>query len=397
VTGFELAEVREAILGAYQKRSFDRLLLDRFGIRRGVIAGDGPLRDIVDDVLAYFADEGREAHLLAEIAADRPGKPEIVALYHKYAATLLSDRWRSVVDERVAEQLERFGLLPVAELWLGGAAQESRSRAPAGRPTFGGFQKQVRATLPEIDVLSWTSLLMRQTCRVCRVEVSGSPQGSGFLVGPDMVMTSYHVVSAAIRARLDGQSLAFVFDYWRKPNGQETAGMRVAARGAWQNWHVDSTPPLSEREEHAGMPEPTDDQLDHALIALDRALGHVPVVPGGPQRGWIEIPATEPVLVPSMPIAILHYPRTGPVKFTFDTSALHCINHRRTRMRYATNTDGGSSGAPCLGIDLQLLGIHHFSDIDAARPTYNQGIPITAVYKRLQRIDKVAALGTGSP
>jgi V8-like Glu-specific endopeptidase len=233
---------------------------------------------------------------------------------------------------------------------------------------------------------------MRQTCRVCRVEIDGTPRGTGFLVGPDVVLTSYHVVRDAIRARLAGPRLAFLFDYWRKPDGSEAAGTRVEARSKWPDWHVDSSPPLDWPEEHAGAPSPTGDQLDHALIRLDRPLGAIPVVVGGQPRGWIDVPATAPTLTIGMPIAILHHPRTGPVKLTLDTHALLRVNQEHTRLRYATNSDNGSSGAPCLSVGLQLVGMHHFADPEQKVPTYNQGIPIAAVYQRLQRLDKLAAL-----
>ena len=391
--GFELAEVREAILGAYDKRTFDRLLSDQFDLRREDIAGDGPLRNIVDDVLRHFVREGREAHLIAELAADRPAKPEIQAVYTKYAAALVSDAWRSRIEAESATQLDRYGLLPEGRLQHRGATLRPRGPSEPDASAFGGFQKQIHARLPELDVFEWSSRLMRQTYRVCRVEVRGTPLGTGFLVGPATVLTCYHVVGDAIRARTPGSELTFLFDYWKKLNGAESYGIRVAARGAWEDWHVDSSPPLPEAEEHGGVPEATDDQLDHALIALAQPLGAGPIVDGGPVRGWIEVPATAPTLTLEMAIAILHHPRNGPIKLTFDTSALQHINPGRTRIRYSTNTDSGSSGSPCFDVSLGLIGMHHFSDPHNKVPAYNQGIPIDAIRRRLARVNRLDALG----
>src|SRR5262245_4771948 len=83
-----------------------------------------------------------------------------------------------------------------------------------------------------------------------------------------------------------------------------------------------STPPMATTSEHTGVPEATHEQLDHALIALAHPLGHAPVVPEGPPRGWIELPATAATLALGMPIAILHHPRSAPIKLTLDTHAL---------------------------------------------------------------------------
>lgn len=387
--GLERAEVREAILDAYDQRQLDRLLADRFDLRRDTIVADGPLRDVVEDVLDHFAREGRDAYLIAELAADRPRKPEIQTIYRRYAQALLDDAWRSRIDAESAARLERYGLLPKPHLEQRGAPMASHE---PGESAFSGFQKLVHARLPELDVFLWSSQLVQQTYRVCRVEVRGVPRGTGFLVGPQTVLTCCHVVDQALRARAPGSEITCLFDFWSKPGGAASNGVRVAARGECDSWHIDSSPALSPTEEHAGVPEATDERLDHALIALERPIGDVPIFPGGPVRGWIEVPATAPTVTGAMPIAILHYPRSGPIKLNFDTHALQHINPGRTRLRYSTNTDEGSSGAPCFDVSLRLVGMHHFSDPHNRTPAYNQGIPIEAIQRRLLRRGLLGAL-----
>ena len=59
-----------------------------------------------------------------------------------------------------------------------------------------------------------------------------------------------------------------------------------------------------------------------------------------------------------------------------------------SRIRYDTNTAGGSSGSPCLNDSLELVALHHMGDPDFARahtPTFNQGIPIQLIADRLSR------------
>lgn len=397
MTGIELAEIRTAIVQAYNAATFDRLLSDRFDFKRANHVGDAGFHRIVEQVLELFVHEGLDAYLIAELAADRPGKREIQALYHRYAHGLVSEAWRARVDAAACERLARYGLIAVPALQRAGAACAASDPGDPGATAFGGFQKQIRAELPDLDVLPWSALLLRQTCRVCRIELGGTPRGTGFLVGPDAVLTSYHVVRDAIAARASGAAIRFLFDYWRTAGGAPAAGTRVAARGAWPDWHVDSSPPLSSPEEHAGSPEPRGDQLDHAVIALERPLGELPVGPGGPNRGWIEVPATPPTLAVGMPVAILHHPRTAPIKLTLDTRALQRVNAGRTRLRYATNTEHGSSGSPCFDVELGVIAVHHFSDPDHAAPAYNQGTPIEAIHRRLAAVGKLGALGGASP
>ena len=45
-------------------------------------------------------------------------------------------------------------------------------------------------------------------------------------------------------------------------------------------------------------------------------------------------------------------------------------------MRYRTNTDHGSSGAPCLAMDWSLVALHHLGDPAQGPPVFNQGVPI---------------------
>jgi len=395
MTGVELAAIRAAILGAYSRATFDRVLSDRLDFRRADHVADGPFNDIVDGVLRAFTEQGRESYLIAELAADRPANREIQRVYRKFAHGLLGEAWRARIEGEIGDQLARYGLLPAAELQRAGSVQGSDRGDPTSRG-FGGFQKQVRAELPELDVLPWSARLLRLAHRVCRVELGGTPLGTGFLVGPDVVLTSYHVVRDAIVGRAGGAALGFLFDHWVGGDGSAAAGMRVPARAAWPHWHVDSSPPLSARDEDAGTAG-NDDCLDHALIALERPLGSAPVVPEGPRRGWIEVPKEARPLTVGMPIAILQHPRTGPLKLTFDTHALQLVKPGRRRIRYSTNTDAGSSGSPCLDVRLALIAVHHFSGPAHATPAYNQGTTIEAIRRRLAARGVLGVLGGELP
>lgn len=391
MTGAERAELRAAIVGAYHRATFDRLLSDRLDFRRALHVADGPFADVVDGVLDRFIEEAREAYLIAEIAADRPARPDIQRIYRAYAQAILSDAWRGRIEEEMCQRLARYGLLPVPALQQGGVARET---APVD--DFAGFQRQVRAALPELDVAAWSARLVQLSQRVCRVEVDGVPYGTGFLVGPAAVLTCHHVVREAIEMRCSGSALGFRFDYGGSGAAAPAAagGTWVAARGGdWAAWHVDSSPAQTSAQERAG--DARADHLDHVVIALDQPLGDAPVAPGGPRRGWIEIPQA-PALTVGMPVAILHHPRHAPLRLTLDTRGLLRVNAARTRIRYATNTDGGSSGSPCFNLELGLIGVHHLTDPEHEPPRYNQGVAIEAIRRRLAERGRLSVLG-GTP
>ena len=60
------------------------------------------------------------------------------------------------------------------------------------------------------------------------------------------------------------------------------------------------------------------------------------------------------------------------------------MNNNKTRVRYTTNTEGGSSGSPCFTINRELAALHHLGDPDFT-PRYNQGITMSAILALLEQ------------
>ncbi|HLL81721.1 MAG TPA: serine protease, partial [Longimicrobium sp.] len=156
--------------------------------------------------------------------------------------------------------------------------------------------------------------------------------------------------------------------------------------------------------EKQGRPDdvpPSPDELDHALLRLDRAFGAEPADPGNAQgepRGWVAVPSAAPAIAPGMPIFILQHPLAQPLKLAIDTQGVQVVNPGGTRVRYATNTESGSSGSPCFDANWGLVALHHYGDPAFQHPaTYNQGIPIGAIRERLRRVGKEGVLGGVSP
>lgn len=84
MTGPEIAELREAILEAFDKSEFDRFLFDHFDYDRARAVGDGGLRDIVDLVLRDFVRQGRSAALIDKVAEVRPHDLTIQEIHAKH-------------------------------------------------------------------------------------------------------------------------------------------------------------------------------------------------------------------------------------------------------------------------------------------------------------------------
>jgi hypothetical protein len=254
-----------------------------------------------------------------------------------------------------------------------------------------GLQRQIKLHIPSFDPVVWTTGLLAQLRRVCRIEIDDRPRGTGFLVGPDLVMTNHHVVGSVIAAQATSRRIGCRFEHWARIDHSVEPGIRVRLAESWPHWHVDSTPPTG--NEASGQPLPSDDELDFALLRLERRFGDEPMSPDGPRRGWVYLCGTEPAFPAGGPLAIVQHPMGLPVKLAFDTSAILSVNANRTRVRYATNTDPGASGSPCFDAHWNLVAVHHFGDPHHLPPTYNQGIPSHKIHERLVRAQVAGLLG----
>jgi hypothetical protein len=390
--GIEFAEVRDAIARAFGADDFDMFLFEKLDFDRPAEVADGPFKKVVTDVLRKFEQEGRDPYLIAEVAAVRAIKADVQAVYRKYARGLVAAAYGERVEAEKLKALERYGLAPTAELQTAGLVD---LRAPV---TQEGFQKRIRQALHDVDPWVFANQQLQQMRRVCRVEVAGQPLGTGFLVGRDAVLTNHHVLREAIDGKWAGGQVVCRFDYHVGEGGGLGEGLPVPLKGAHADWHLDSTPALSDGEENAGVPPPTADQLDHALVRLAEEVGAEPIFPTypeGPKRGWVKVPAKPLALGVGMPLAILHHPQGAPVKLALDTQAILSVGP--TRVRYTTNTDQGSSGSPCFDQDWALVALHHFGDPLHHQAKFNQGIPIGAVRARLTRAGVAEHLGGDLP
>ncbi|WZO98230.1 trypsin-like peptidase domain-containing protein [Isosphaeraceae bacterium EP7] len=391
--GIQFGEVKNTIARVFTPSQFDMFLFEQLEFKRSHHVADGPFLEVVGAVLEVFDNEGRDPQLFAAVAAARPLREDVQEIYRKYAQSLLNEAQRAAVDSDKLAVLESYGLSPAVEVQRAG-----RSQLPAEVPaTFEGFQKIIRKSLPMLEPRLWFAQYLRNEQRVCQIEVQRKPVGTGFLVNEDVVLTNYHVLKDAIEARSLGADVCCRFDFRIMNNGAEAAGNLVPLKGDFDAWHIDSSPPLPDATEDAGEPLATLDQLDHALVRLDRPIGSEPMAARGPLRGWIEMPVAPTGLERGGAVMILQHPNGRPVKLAFDTDAILSVNPEGTRVRYMTNTDYGSSGSPCFNLQWGLVALHHFGDPFSKPTRYNQGIPAEAIRKRLARDRKEEVLGGEPP
>jgi hypothetical protein len=242
--------------------------------------------------------------------------------------------------------------------------------------------------------------------QVCRITIGGNSAGTGFLVGPQAVLTAGHVLRRVVEGAIRPDKVRFQFDYKVLRDGTR---MDTPSVGLADDWKLDYSPPTAAEDD--GQPDretPTIEQLDYALVRLAAPIGEKAADPHpGPDaapRRWIRIPAIPPKFSSPMPVMILQHPDGQPLHWAMDTHGIDeesglWLNANKTRVRYATNTEPGASGSPCFDFDWNLLALHQYGDGGyGGGGEFNQGTPITAIRDRLGRSDdgrerRLAALG----
>ncbi len=219
------------------------------------------------------------------------------------------------------------------------------TRYAAHRPdkSFGDAERILFKNVGFQNVGQWLNDLDALRRRVCRIEPQPQNEGiggygTGFLIAPHVVITNDHVASGSQDEPgfwNDSERATRVvcrFDYEYKADGKPTAGTAYRLAADYQILRS----PISE--------------LDFALLKLSTRPGDAP-------RGFIT--PTAHTFETSEPLLILQHPMAEPMKLAFG-SLLANDQWPANRILYAVNTDGGSSGSPCLTQKLEVGALHHW-------------------------------------
>jgi hypothetical protein len=359
--GVDLREFRDALARAFSPQELYQLV--RINLDEHAAANINwmqPIAQVTFDLIEW---------------AEHEGEPVVVEL----ARAVYLERPR---NEKIKRIYEKFGMAPAVSCQIAGVTVAGAPR----QATASQLEAIVSPRLKAVDMGVWQDKMARIEGQVCRIELNGNARGTGFLVGPDLVLTNYHVLESLIVGATPPSQIACRFDYKALSDGSRSEG--IVARLSDVNWRVDAS--RYSQAEADGQPDrelPTLDELDYALVRLARPVGDAPIGksagPDATRRGWIQFPEGAPALEAGQPLLIAQHPDGSPLKLALDTQGVLGLNANGTRVRYATNTDHGSSGSPCFDMEWNLIALHHMGDPAWLQPKFNEGIPIGSIRKRL--------------
>lgn len=350
-SGRQYEEFRLALSDAFTQDELEMMLQYRFNLRLDRITRPGALDHVIHQLILAAQRQGWHLDLLRAARESRPRHPGLIALARELGA------------------------------------------APESTPGKAELEKMIQGTNSFLDVATWREKIGAIEGRVCRVEIGDRPEGTAFLLGPNAVLTNYHVVEPVIEGQdgLDPGDVILRFDYKRLGGGAQIhAGQEIRLQTGIGDWLLDSSRYSDvdlELDPKPGDPGP--EELDYALLQLEGEPGYEPIgknaEPGAPARGWISLPQTEHPFEPDTPLFIVQHPRGAALKLALDTDAVIGLYGAGRRVRYRTNTEPGSSGSPVFDQNWNLVALHHSGDPASIMPSYNEGIPIVLIVRQLHQ------------
>jgi hypothetical protein len=299
LNGRQIQQFSVALYSAFPSRaSLSQMVRFNLDVNLEVIAGGESLADVTFNLISWAEAQGRVEELVVKARESNPGNPVLAAFAREVLPPLPSDP------------------LPRGDVII---------------------NRSVRGDSVDLEVFMRIRTLARA---VCRIELKDG-YGTGFLVGPDLLLTCHHVIADLLSA--DGSSRAapgvtLRFDFSSQNDGAPTTGRTCHLAS---DWLIAKSP---------------QDELNFALLRLDDAPGRDPVprVEPGMTRGWVSI-AKEVTVVPGEALVVIGHPMAMPLSVIL--AAQHSLDEHESLL-YEGLGAPGLSGAPCFSRQMDFMAMH---------------------------------------
>jgi len=352
--------VAELLARAYDKDDAIRRIAKLGGLDWDAAPTGASAEDTWRQVLAAAAAQQRVLDVMAEVLHDATSSD-----FHSLLGTLLGDGLGLVNARRAM----RYGLPPAPAEGPDCVVESLKEvRSALGDEPMGGLEAITSAASGLDDPRPVVQAILDAMQRTALIEVAGIQRGTGFLVGPDLLLTAAHVIDARRWPPAPAPEACAVFDYVAE-SGRSMAesGVRVPVVD-----FIEASLPTD--AEIAATPADWDappDHLDFALLKLGYAVPPERGVVGC--RGVYQLDRTAYNFPASPVLFVLQHPVGQFQRLTWIRTA-PTRNTAGTRIRYGGNTLPGSSGSPVIDVRGRLVALHHYS-----QGGVNQGVPISVI------------------
>lgn len=325
-----------------------------------------PLHDVARRIRDLIAagDLTETLDQLRNLALNGPSDlaDDAILLAAQHARLVRAERKRVVTDEQVRVERTRIensalGLLRELERTLTRAAVPVP--APVARAaTFSGAEAvgtEKIIGVNNVKQIAWLEQGLGASRAVCRV-LTPAGLGTGFLIGPRVLMTNHHVIGSATLA---SQAKA-EFNY-QLPFGAAAKPLSAV--------RYEFDPAALFRTSAA---------LDYTVVAVKPGTG--PDTP--PVESWGRLllnPDADPM--PNEHVVIVQHPNGGPKQIVLTANAV--LQVKQPYLYYSTDTMSGSSGSPVFNDLWQVIAIHHAAGpsvaVHGGIRNSNEGVLMSAI------------------
>ncbi|OLZ58248.1 hypothetical protein AVW11_28505 [Streptomyces amritsarensis] len=193
----------------------------------------------------------------------------------------------------------------------------------------------VKEGIVDFDDSVWTTffsrgeIVSRAIGRVVLPQRPSKALGTGVLIAPQLLLTNNHVVP--FEAHQSEAAVEFNYEYDENGKPREYQTFRFAPEVCWF----------------------TDVELDFSLVGLKKVDGKRP----GDIYGWVPLIEQTGKVIRGEPLNVIHHPCGGLKRMSIRENRM--VAEDELWLRYTSDTQGGSSGAPVFNDQWEMVALHH--------------------------------------